>query len=89
MERARSDSVQGAMPRLVAECLGTFTLVFAGTGAIAIDEITCGSVSHVGSALILHPPSHPHRAEISWHNLSYNKEAPCRLMRGERSKRGW
>src|SRR6267378_6218238 len=37
--------------KLAAECLGTFALVFAGTGAIVIDEITGGGVSHVGVAL--------------------------------------
>src|SRR6267154_4550695 len=37
--------------KLAAECLGTFALVFAGTGAIVIDEITCGGVSHIGVAL--------------------------------------
>jgi len=37
--------------KLAAECLGTFALVFAGTGAIVIDEITGGGVSHVGIAL--------------------------------------
>jgi aquaporin NIP len=37
--------------KLVAECFGTFCLVFAGTGAIVIDNISGGAVSHVGVAL--------------------------------------
>src|SRR6476619_3130026 len=37
--------------KLAAECLGTFALVFAGTGAIVIDEVSGGGVSHVGIAL--------------------------------------
>jgi len=37
--------------KLAAECLGTFALIFAGTGAIVIDEVTGGGVSHVGIAL--------------------------------------
>lgn len=37
--------------RLAAEGLGTFILVFAGTGAIAIDEVTGGAVTHVGIGL--------------------------------------
>jgi MIP family channel proteins len=37
--------------KLAAECLGTFALVFAGTGAIVVDEVTGGGVSHVGIAL--------------------------------------
>src|SRR5437588_10499674 len=37
--------------KLTAECLGTFALVFAGTGAIVVDEVTGGGVSHVGIAL--------------------------------------
>jgi len=37
--------------KLAAECFGTFALVFAGTGAIVIDEITGGGVSYVGIAL--------------------------------------
>jgi aquaporin NIP len=37
---------------LAAEFIGTFALVFAGTGAIVIDETTGGGVTHVGVALI-------------------------------------
>src|SRR5271155_5188930 len=39
------------MRRLVAEGIGTFCLVFAGTGAIVIDVATGGAVSHAGVAL--------------------------------------
>jgi len=34
-----------------AELIGTFVLVFAGTGAIVINDVSGGSVSHVGIAL--------------------------------------
>jgi MIP family channel proteins len=34
-----------------AELLGTFALVFCGTGAIVIDEVSGGGVTHVGVAL--------------------------------------
>lgn len=37
--------------KLAAECLGTFALVFAGTGAITIDHAVGGAISHVGVAL--------------------------------------
>ena len=37
--------------KLAAEVLGTFALVFAGTGAIVVNEVTHGVVSHVGVAL--------------------------------------
>jgi aquaporin Z len=37
--------------RYVAEALGTFTLVFAGTGAVVIDDVTHGGVSHAGVAM--------------------------------------
>src|SRR5262249_29900791 len=36
--------------RYIAEVIGTFVLVFAGTGAIVINDIS-GAVSHVGVAL--------------------------------------
>lgn len=39
------------MRRLAAELIGTFTLVFAGTGAVVIDDVSGGGVSHVGVAL--------------------------------------
>ena len=37
--------------KLVAEFFGTFGLVFAGTGAIVINDVSGGTVSHVGIAL--------------------------------------
>jgi aquaporin Z len=39
------------MRKLAAEFFGTFVLVFAGTGAIVIDEVSGGQVTHVGVAL--------------------------------------
>src|SRR5580658_1354309 len=39
------------MRRVAAEFLGTFALVFAGTGAIVINDVSGGTVSHVGIAL--------------------------------------
>ncbi len=37
--------------KLAAEGIGTFALVFAGTGAIVANELTQGAVSHVGVSL--------------------------------------
>jgi aquaporin NIP len=39
------------MNRLLAECLGTFFLVFAGTGAIVVNETHGGVIGHIGIAL--------------------------------------
>jgi aquaporin Z len=39
------------MNKLLAEALGTFCLVVAGTGAIVINQATGGSITHVGIAL--------------------------------------
>ena len=41
----------GIMNRAFAEAVGTFALAFAGTGAIVINDVTGGTVTHVGVAL--------------------------------------
>jgi aquaporin Z len=40
------------MRSYAAEAFGTFVLVFLGTGAVVVDEVTRGSVTHVGVALV-------------------------------------
>ena len=39
------------MKRYFAEIIGTFAMVFCGCGAMTINEITNGSISHVGIAI--------------------------------------
>jgi aquaporin NIP len=39
------------MKKYIAEAIGTFALVFAGTGAIVINDATGHSITHVGIAL--------------------------------------
>lgn len=39
------------MKKYIAEFIGTFALVFCGTGAIVINDVTNGSVTHVGIAI--------------------------------------
>ncbi|MDQ2688162.1 MAG: MIP family channel protein [Armatimonadota bacterium] len=39
------------MKKIVSELIGTFCLVFAGTGAIIINDVSGGTVTHVGVAL--------------------------------------
>jgi MIP family channel proteins len=60
-DHARQGSSAGAEPHftsatlwpmLVAEAFGTFGLVFAGCGAIMIDVITHGQITHVGVGLV-------------------------------------
>ena len=47
MSRSRSTTLK----RCVAELVGTFGLVFAGTGAILIDGLSAGQVTHLGVGL--------------------------------------
>jgi MIP family channel proteins len=37
--------------RYAAEAIGTFALVFAGTGAVVVDHVHAGAVTHVGVAM--------------------------------------
>ena len=39
------------MNKYIAECIGTFGLIFCGTGAMTINEVTNGDVTHVGIAI--------------------------------------
>src|SRR4029079_5497275 len=39
------------MKKYIAEVIGTFCLVFAGTGAIVVNDVAGGKVTHVGIAL--------------------------------------
>lgn len=39
------------MKKLLAEAIGTFALVFAGTGAIVINDVSNGGITHAGIAL--------------------------------------
>jgi len=54
IHRRRERSViRGIAQAALAEGIGTFTLVFAGTGAVIIDATTNGAVTHVGIGLTL------------------------------------
>ena len=39
------------MKKYIAEIVGTFALVFCGTGAIIINQETGGTITHVGVAI--------------------------------------
>ncbi|MFC7443913.1 Aquaporin Z [Mesoflavibacter sp. HG96] len=40
------------MKKYIAELLGTFAMIFCGCGAMTINEVTNGSISHVGVASV-------------------------------------
>jgi aquaporin Z len=40
------------LPKYLAEGLGTFCLVFAGTGAVIVNQVSGGQVTHVGVSLV-------------------------------------
>jgi aquaporin NIP len=40
------------MRNALCEAIGTFVLVFAGTGAIIVDDVSHGTVTHVGVSLV-------------------------------------
>ena len=42
---------EAELRKLYAECFGTFCLVFAGTGAIVINDVSGGAITHLGIAL--------------------------------------
>jgi len=39
------------MKKYISEFIGTFSMVFCGTGAMTVNEVTAGSVTHVGIAI--------------------------------------
>lgn len=39
------------MKKYYAEAIGTFGIIFCGTGAMTINEVTNGSISHAGVAI--------------------------------------
>lgn len=43
-----TSSIPSTLRPLLAECIGTFALVFAGTGAIVIDAASNGGIGHLG-----------------------------------------
>src|SRR6185437_2351366 len=52
LEQQPAKRAPALLPMLVAEGIGTFALVFAGCGAIMIDQIAHGQITHVGVGLV-------------------------------------
>ena len=46
------DSNRQGMNKYIAEFIGTFALVFAGTGAIIINDISGGAITHLGVGIV-------------------------------------
>jgi aquaporin NIP len=44
---------------MATEAFGTFALVFAGAGAIVINEVSGGAITHVGIAITFGPIAVP------------------------------
>lgn len=51
MPNSLNHDAANSLQRYAAEAIGTFCLVFAGTGAIVINDVSSGTVTHVGIAL--------------------------------------
>lgn len=51
LPRATFSNLILTLKKYFSELLGTFALVFAGTGAIVINQVSHGAISHVGIAL--------------------------------------
>lgn len=49
--RGENPTTFGLGPRVAAAAIGAFAPVFAGTGAIVVDGLTGGDVTHLGVAL--------------------------------------
>ena len=49
---SRRDASAAVVAAVVAETVGTFGLVFAGCGAIMVDQLSGGRVTHVGVGLV-------------------------------------
>lgn len=45
-------SIASVSRETVAEGIGTFILVFAGTGAVMVNQISSGAVSHLGISFV-------------------------------------
>src|SRR5258708_34449875 len=49
---AKRSRLRRNLAAYLAECIGTFGLVFAGCGAIMIDALSRGQITHVGVGLV-------------------------------------
>ncbi len=52
MKRQRGQPVATYSRELVAESIGTFILVFMGTGAIIVDDLSQGALTHLGVSVV-------------------------------------